>query len=255
MAGIKAAILVVAPFDDEWLSLCLSQFARHTRVSHRVFVCATEPMAGRAGDTVEIVPSPRPQLRHFHGLQAAYERALAHDPEYIVTADPDSFPVAPGWDDDLIGHLEQGALIGGVWRNELQKVIVPYVHPSGLCIRTSTVREYELWFNIDNYNRSLETGGPREDTLSHFTRELPPDRVHKWFRSNRFNYHRLVAGVYGGYFYHHAAVTRLTAAESVTLHDSDFFGETPEQLARVSTLATQDLFKDPDAYFARLLEG
>lgn len=148
------------------------------------------------------------RLTHPHAvpLQRLYTLARDEGAEFIVTLDSDAHPLRQDWLVQLVTALEEGAVLTGVWRDELSNGIAPYVHPSCLATTVDFIEQHNLRFDLLGSNRDTE----QHDTLAHFTRaaqsaNLP---IFPLRRSNVNNFHRLMGGVYGDLIYHHGAGTR-----------------------------------------------
>jgi hypothetical protein len=217
-----AAVLIVNGGADcvggRWLELCLRQLRRYTAAgAYRLYVWNNNTGDSVIGELVRGEPDavfmqcpPGLGLSHVHAdpLQRLYETARDDGAHYIVTLDSDAFPIAPGWLEELTRAVDQGSVMAGIWRDELQPFIRPYVHPSCLCTTVAFLESAGL--RLD-YIDSDQPSGP-EDTLSCLTRyaETAGLRCHKLRRSNQRQVHRLMGGVYGELVYHHGAGSRGT---------------------------------------------
>ena len=158
--------------------------------------------------------NPAIQVDYFAGgchvhrgpLQMLYEFAVhKYDVEVIFTSDSDSFPIRDNWEIPLIYRLRRDIKLTGVWRDELQAIIPPFIHASGLGINTETIKQLDLRFDY-------EPIPPKEDTLSHFThiigQHFGTEVILPLKRSNKNEYHSVFNGIYGGFIYHHHLGTR-----------------------------------------------
>nr|BAP91649.1 glycosyl transferase family 2 [Phormidium sp. KS] len=127
-------------------------------------------------------------------------KKLNKDIKYLICLDSDAFPIRDGWIETLIEHLENGASIVGVYRNEMAPKITPFIHVSCLCMRKKDF--------LDN-KFSFEQGGG-QDVGQIVTLELLKNhkKVIGLPRSNTKNLHFLIGGVYGNLIYHHGAGSR-----------------------------------------------
>jgi hypothetical protein len=121
--------------------------------------------------------------------------------EHVVTLDTDCFPVRNGWLENLLGRLARGAWIAGVWRDEMAPRIRPYVHPSCCAARLETLRRLGVEF-------TRKGGG--QDVGQRLTQAVlaAGGRLSGLRRSNAWNPHFLLAGIYGDLVYHHGAGSR-----------------------------------------------
>jgi hypothetical protein len=219
------AILVVNGFDrhsknpfeeDEarrfpWIKICLEQLARHTDASaYQVLVWDNTALP----EHLEILNSS-PQVTVFtaeDGKDVRHGRALDRlldqvpsDVEFVVTFDTDSFPIRDGWLENLLGRLDGGAALAGVWRDEMAPRIPAYVHPSCLAARRDVLVE----LNVDFARKQ----GHRIDVGQHITNSVIASGglISRLRRTNVHNMHFLMGGVYGDLVYHHGAGSRHAA--------------------------------------------
>lgn len=155
-----------------------------------------------------VVPEPGIELIHVHAdpLQRLYEMARSDGCEYVITLDSDAHPLNSAWLPNLIGGLERGAALAGVYRDELSHAIEPYIHASCLATSVSFVEEHGLRYDYIAPNEP----GIFHDTLSSFTAAARDSgsALHPLHRSNERNFHRLMGGIYGDLIYHHGAGSR-----------------------------------------------
>lgn len=241
--GKQTAILVVNggqdPPQGHWLEMCLLKTLEITvwpRLQVYVWIDKTAPR--RVKNLVErlkqvsVVPADEQGAGghpHAGPLQRLYERARSDGADYIVTLDTDSLPLKPEWLRTLIGALEAGAALAGIWRDELRAGIEPYIHPSCLCTTAAFIETNKLRFD------AIPAGsGARNDTLSHFTRTALGRslKIFKLRRSNANSFHRLIGGVYGDLVYHHGAGSR---------REVSFWDEVPEASLLAANKAVRDL--------------
>lgn len=147
----------------------------------------------------------KPYLLPFWELShpVALDWLVAHlddDIEYFITLDSDSFPVRDNWIESLIDHLQNGARMCGVLRDELAPKIKPFIHVSCLCVRTVDFRTLSVSFSR----------GMAKDVGQNITIEMEKQmaEIVPLKRSNIKNFHYLMGGVYGNLIYHHGAGSR-----------------------------------------------
>lgn len=218
----RTAILIVNGFDRRsssdfdveearrfpWIRLCLQQLERHaTTSSHDVFVWDNSFLPEHheileASPRVSVFSEPETDVRHGRALDLLL-REVPEETEYVVTLDTDAFPIRDGWLDNLLGRLDRGAWIAGVWRDELAPRIRAYVHPSCLAARRETLLELNAQF-------ARKRGVHRVDVGQNITHAVVSSggRISRLRRSNARNMHFLMAGIYGDLIYHHGAGSR-----------------------------------------------
>jgi hypothetical protein len=163
-----------------------------------------EHLAVMAADPHVTVFSAEDGADVWHGR--ALDRLLRLVPdttEYVVSLDTDAFPVRSGWLENLLGRLDDGAELAGVWRDEMESLIRPYVHPSCLAARRSTLLELDVAF-------ARKEGQDVGQNLTIAVQERG-GRVSRLRRSNARNPHFIMAGIYGDLVYHQGAGSRHAA--------------------------------------------
>ncbi len=192
---------------------------------------------------------------HRTPLQILYDHVVSrYNADIIVTLDSDACPVRYGWDIPLVSALDGGIRLAGIWRDEMSQAIEPYVHPSCLAIKASTIRELGLRFD--------RIPDPVcEDSLSHFTavvrEHYGPGAIYPLRRNNALEFHPVFNGIYGSLFYHHHFGTRNAGGRTKFLKS---FGyrmrrEAMTENRLVMDGTTEMLFRDPDAFFNLLTYG
>jgi hypothetical protein len=222
--GARTAILIVNGFDRHsanafdveevrrfpWIRLCLRQLERHTDESaYDVLVWDNsflpehlEILEGSPKVSVFSERETQKDVRHGRAL----DRLLSEVPEateFVVTLDTDAFPIRDGWLENLTGRLEHGAALAGVWRDEMAPLIPPYIHPSCLVARRSTLAELGVTFARRPGAQSPDVGHDITQAVVQAGGRLSPLR-----RSNARELHFLMAGVYADLVYHHGAGSR-----------------------------------------------
>lgn len=210
--------------DYPWIDLCLRQIERHsTGWDYEVFVFDNSHLKshraltkgyryvriwparwfsslGRLANRIPVLHVGRlTELAHPKALDYLASR-VSSDFDYIVTLDTDSFPVRDDWLDVLIGACEDGAALSGVYRNEMEPTIHPFIHVSGLCVRRRDLRALDVSFSR---KMGQDVGQNITDEFRRLGRTIGPLK-----RSNNVNYHFLVGGIYGDVIYHHGAGSR-----------------------------------------------
>jgi hypothetical protein len=219
----KAAILIVNGFDRHskdvfdveearrfpWIRLCLEQLARHTPSStYDVLVWDNsflpEHLEILESDPRVTVFSERDSakdVRHGRALDRLLDEVSA-DVDYVVTLDTDSFPIRAGWLDNLLGRLDRGAWLAGIWRDEMAPRVPGYVHPSCLAARRERLVELGVEF--------ARKGSQTADVGQKITNAVlaAGGAISRLRRSNARDMHFLMGGVYADLLYHHGAGSR-----------------------------------------------
>jgi hypothetical protein len=249
------AILIVNGFDrhskdpfevDEaltypWIDLCLRQVQRHSQNPAEILVWDNSYLPEHRAimaqyDNVTVYDDPgKVDVRHG----AALDRLVGLVPEtaeWVITLDTDAFPIRDRWIEELVDPLVGGAALVGVWRDEMQAQITPYVHPSCLAARRKTLVDLGIPFKRASgqdvgQNISLALAGEGR-SFGRLT------------RTNVRNPHFLMAGIYGDLIYHHGAGSRKAG-----------FWTSDEQMAdeRARVLLRDAVFGDCDGLVRYLL--
>jgi len=218
--NIDTAILIVnggqEPQHGHWISLCIGKILQHTKLgSYQLYIWNNNVDDKFIPDFLKFIPNctlfqkkETEKFSHFHigPLQKLYEKARNDGFKYIVTLDSDAHPIKSGWLEALLTAIDAGNVLAGVWRDELQKAIPPYIHPSCLCTSVDYIETHQLRFDYIAPNTSNEI----HDSLSVFTENAISKglSIYPLKRSNIQNIHRLISGIYGDYIYHHGAGSR-----------------------------------------------
>ncbi|MBI1293540.1 hypothetical protein GC175_01110 [bacterium] len=251
----RAAILIVnggeTPKDDRWIRLCLDRIARYTDYpNYHIYLWnnrlgAPELEAWLLGQPQLTLLSAAAyeRLHHPHRtpLQRLYHLAREEGAKYVVTLDSDAHPIRSDWLSFLVGRLNEGAALAGVWRDEMVPAIRPHVHPSCLCTTVDFIERYQLRFDFDNTHSQERT-----DTLAHFTwvAEAQGLPIHPLRRSNQRSFHYWMGGIYGDLIYHHVAASR----ERVVFHNSPKGFVQSDQHRQLRDETAELLFSQYDVY-------
>lgn len=259
----KVAILVVNGGRDlrqcRWLSLCVGKIIEHTPMSDfHLYIWNNNVEDDFVSQYLTFMPNcslvqapPDVRLTHMHAdpLQRLYQMARTDGFQYVVTFDSDAHPVSDGWLETLMQALNRGAVVAGVWRDELSRAIPPYVHASCLCTSVDYVERYGLRLDYIASNED----GQLHDTLSSLTETaLARDlTVFGLKRSNQRNFHRLMGGVYGEFIYHHGAGSRT----GISFWDEKATPESTARNGRIATISAHLLVTDYERYITWLRGG
>ena len=209
-SNARVAILLVNGFDKSgqwgqyswaealeypWIDLCLRQVERHSRGwdyevvvfdnSHlkphlnimqryprvRVLPDSWVGRLGRLADRVPLGFVGRLLEQHHPRALDHLVRQVASEVDYIVTLDTDSFPVRDDWLDVLISNCEAGAVLTGVYRDEMAPTIRPFIHVSGFCTRPSDLRALAVSFDR---RRGQDIGQNITETFVRQGRKIAP---------------------------------------------------------------------------------
>lgn len=213
-----------------WVDLCLRQVERHSSgwdyqvlvydnthlASHRRLMAGYERVRVRPAAWVAAFGrlASRAPVPHFSWLlERSHPGALDYlarkawrDFDYTVTLDTDSLPVREDWLEVLIAGCERGAAVTGVYRDEMAPRVQPFVHVSGLCVRSRDLRSLGVPFGRDlsiESEHNQDVGQMITHEFLQRGRTIEPLR-----RSNRANFHFLMGGIYGDVIYHQGSGSR-----------------------------------------------
>jgi hypothetical protein len=192
-----------------WIELCLERIARHTaKVDLRVLVWDNTWLARhfrvmRRFDFVTVFRAPtRPQQRsHPVALDLLLEQAT--DAEYVVTLDTDALPLRDDWLDALLDRLDSGAVLTGVYRDEMKERLRPFLHVSCL-----GARRHDLLRLPVSFARGMTQDLGQNLSLAVEKQEPGRGRLSPLWRSNVREAHFLMGGLYGDLVYHQGAGSR-----------------------------------------------
>jgi hypothetical protein len=217
------------PFEAEeaarfpWIRLCLQQLERFTPQSEYQVLVWDNSFLPEHMEILEASPrvsvfsesEKQKDVRHGRALDRLM-RKVPNGVEFIVTLDTDSFPIRGGWLANLLGRLENGVALTGIWRDEMAPRIAGYVHPSCLAARRETLVALDLEF-------ARKQSVHRVDVGQNITNAIVASggRISRLRRSNARNMHFLMGGVYGDVLYHHGAGSRHASFWTSFDHDAD----------------------------------
>jgi hypothetical protein len=205
--------------DGPLLELHLRQIAQCTDVPYTIYASVNRLLPefrsileGRP----EVVICPFEDTGEPGGWEHSYyftglvNRALEDDVTHIVSLHPDSFPIRPGWVQELTAKLDNGAAIVAVVNREEGETIRPWtaclIVPRnfydryGPILSLSELRDHPT----PEYEAYVEAAGSWHDASDAYgwilhSRQLP---WHRLYRSNKVNDHYLCGGIYDDVIFH-----------------------------------------------------
>lgn len=192
---------------------------------------------------------------HRAPLQILYEYVTRrYDVEIIFTFDTDAWPIRNNWEVPLIYRMERDIVLTGIWRDELEVIRPPHIHPSCLGIKNDTIKKLNLRFDH-------EAIPPKEDTLTHFTHitenKYNDHAILPLRRSNAKEYHSVFNGIYGGILYHHHLGSRYQEGKSTMVVTAGWKerGESSEKNKFILDATTAMIFECPSDFISDLAYG
>ncbi len=152
---------------------------------------------------------------HGFYLDLLLRQAVKDGCTHVAALDSDSFPVLPDWPQHLLEHMGSAMRIAAVLRCENGDTHLPhpcgyFMHRSFLLDRDPQLYPSETDLASADFQKFLSTTGQRVDTGIGYAYALWKSGE-PWLplpRSNRLNPHFLMAGIYGGVFFHLGASAR-----------------------------------------------
>lgn len=134
-------ILIAYYRTPDLIETCLKNIRQHSSSLLRRVIVIDNASGDGVGKTLGggIVDWMELPLNCGHGQALDYGSRHV-ETKYLVSLDSDAWPVADNWLEELVGALDGGATVAGVYHHR------GYIHPSCLAIATKTFRRYRLSF-------------------------------------------------------------------------------------------------------------
>lgn len=221
--AICCVYYLAKPEDIEILKLQLSYIRRTTRDYKILAACSKvdEAALGLLSDSEDVIicdyPKPDAQgsREHAYYLDLLCQRAAEDGFEYICTFDMDSFPICEGWQQMPVTAIQSlGFDVVGVVRKENMDAVL--VHPSFTFFTADWYRRHRPEFFPlrerikEQAPKYLRPYRQTPDTGIGITLKLAQTRG-RFFslpRTNLYDFHYLMAGVYGNIVFHLGASSR-----------------------------------------------
>lgn len=165
---------------------------------------------------VDLPPCPHTGgPEHGHYLEVLLHAAKADGCTHLCTLDCDSFPVADNWPHSLAERLSGAERLAAVFRAENRDTDLP--HPCGIFMEAGLLDELVFEFypseglqQSDDFKRYVAATGQRIDTGTGlgFALWRAGEPWARLLRSNAWNPHFLMAGLYADVFFHLGASSR-----------------------------------------------
>jgi hypothetical protein len=230
-----------------WPRLQMEQLRRHTAAGFRVFAFGNQLMAEheaylKSCPEIEYHSSQSVGTRHFEHvwpLRNWLARTALRTHRVIVHLDSDAFPVDAAWLPRTLSRLSYRCPVTAVQRLENGD------HHSDRCFLVYTragFRQHAFDFSSVG----------RKDAGAGISRQLEETgfRWHPMLRSNRHDYHPLIAGLYDDSIYHHGAGTRLPQFRSnvAAQREADLW----QRERAVHRVLMRRVFESADAFVSEL---
>lgn len=247
---MKLLVGTIFAKDDEiqrqWLELQLSYLRATTEdFDHLVYLYGKPSVwfeehtkVIQATDRYPIVTS----LPHIEGLKKllTYFKSYSHNYDYFLFIDSDAFPIRKNWVNTLIEAMENRHKIAVVLRSENLET---RWHSSILFARKEALKDLRFDFlELADLKGDFEKdvsilGFQDEDKAS----------VFPLLRSNRYNIHPLLCGIYYDMFYHHSC----GSGRKYNLRGRDYWSIIANKELDVSEY-TKCLMKDKESFINKL---
>lgn len=273
MVGICVIYLVDDPVGYRLLELSLDQIERTTAGPYRLYGCCPDGdpetlrrLAARgvevhaAGDPARV---REPQVEHSELLNALADAAASDGCSHLATFDMDSWPILPGWDQRYAGALTGQAPVASIVRTELG---------DNFPFAAFTMMAREFWRVGESSFSTRLRGSFDEDALGALSRpeetgsgiavQLGRDGLTflRLERSNRWEVHHVIAGIYDDAVFHLGAGSRapqfINDNEVYAIDGSPLRRRFATQMNRaVSEAISEQLLAEHDALMSELAGG
>ena len=225
---MKLGLCVVYLLKDDagpLLQLHLDRITRHTRVPFTLYGAPLrlqprfrEHLLQHPRVTlVEIPPLTEPNVsrEHAYHLDALVQAALADGATHLCVLHPDSFPIRDGWAEELAACIHGKGIGAGILRAENGDRILP--QPAGFLFSRAFQEACQPRFfappsvaGTADYQRFEARYLREKDSGFGYAYAIHRHglRWKRLLRSNRYNDHYLMAGVYGDLLFHLGAAAR-----------------------------------------------
>lgn len=238
MLGICVIYLVPDTDTAPLVQISLDQIKANTHSPHRIYGCALrlqDPYRQQlvdGGVALPYMPTfPYPGIsEHAHYLDLLVDHAIRDGCTHVATFDMDSWPISAGWDSKYIPLLSKDSPVVAIVRNEVGDNF-PY---GGF-----TLMDAAFWdvgsssFSISmrrKFSPAFITAARPHETGAGILAQLDEQSKDftKLHRSNGWNPHPLMCGIYGNDFFHLGAASR--APQFIT--DLNEFSLIPDEPVR-----------------------
>ena len=232
-----------------WPHLQISQLRRHTPPGYKVVACGNALMPEHRAflqscPEVEYVDGAELEGRVLKNVWPLRNRLVRGVPErfrHVVMLDSDAFPVGAGWFERYVDRLTPERPMVAVQRLENGDI---HSDRSFMVFSADTARRYDFNFAPGRH----DAGGQISESLE--------ERGLGWLaltRSNAWNPHPLIAGIYDGFIYHHAAGSRRPLFRmNREAWRADAEVEERRQEMEMHCALMYELHADPDLFVERL---
>ena len=201
------------------LDACIERIARHTRGPYRLYGSCPDGDAGTLrrlhehGVTIVPVAGRHPHISQEHSmlLDRLVDRAVADGCTHVATLDMDSWPVHDGWDGLYADAIDARAPVAAIVRTELGDNF-PFAAFTFLPAtfwrvgESSFSTEQRATFAAADADASSRPGETGSGILAQLRRD--GQQFLRLERSNRWDVHPLIAGLYDGTIFHLGAGSR-----------------------------------------------
>lgn len=193
------------PLQRQWLDLQLQFFKETTDFFDHAVVLYGGPSDYFSERTEVITPDRNPldNRGHIYGLQILKKLFQSRRNQYegFLFIDSDAFPIKKGWQAHLIDQMNE-TVVAPVLRTENLET---RLHASVLYVKPEALDKvgFHMFLGTD-----LVGNEERDVGIEHF--ETHRKEVFTLVRSNQYNIHPVMCGVYYDMFYHHGlgSITR-----------------------------------------------
>lgn len=232
----------------KWLDLQLQYFQTTTEnFDFAVHITNTEPDSYFL-QRAKIIPSVRDpkdvnSFAHARGLMTVltYFRKLVDEYDFFLFVDMDAFPIRKGWLSLLENRLGKQYEIAVAYRPENLET---RLHASILLAKPMALQH--LWFEVNMVGVDLINNPEGDVSIGKYQNDKR-SVVFPLLRSNRYNVHPLLHGIYYDCFYHNSCGT----GRRFNMRGRTYWGHVADPHFDVMQ-TTQQLFDDSNGFINKL---
>lgn len=240
------------PWYQKWFDLQIRYLHATLPDFHHISVVHQHTVTPFFADNTDVihigmdVPAVKPYGSHFHmyalNTLAKYLAKKFDKFEYCLFLDIDAFPIRTDWLAVLEKAMGTRYKIATLLRSEVMEC---RLHSSVLLAKATVVGQLR-WELVDGC-KNLFNNPERDVQLISHQHEPGRDQVYVMVRSNQYNMHPGLCGVYYDLFYHHA---RSGSGVRVATYNPYWWHNNTANFDVVT--AAEQLFADPNTFIAKL---
>lgn len=200
MKILVGSVFVDHPRSKTWYELQIRYLQRTTfNYTHIIYLNGINNFYGKSEVlTTDTTKYNYSQEGHIRGLNAIIDKFNYDEQyDYLLLLDSDCFPFLPGWVDSLLNVIGDFTVAAAMRCENLDT----FAHPCVFFAKRHIVPEIKFAMRP----QTNMVGFTFNENVSNVTNFYP------LLRTNKYNHHPIMAGVYWNCFYHHGAGSRPTS--------------------------------------------